>query len=212
MDQHAAHNRPVIVVIMGASGSGKTTIASRLADRSGWAYQEGDALHPPANVEKMKGGTALSDADRLPWLRRIAERIDEWRAQGQSGVVTCSALKRSYRDIVVGDRPEVTLVYLRGSPELIRGRLAARHGHFMPPALLDSQFAVLEEPKAEDRPIVVDIGASPDHIVAQIADRLAARQPPPAPDGRDGPDRPTRPAASRDGSQSVSSVGERRRR
>ena len=174
MDDTAGHNRPPIAVVMGVSGSGKSTIAGRLAAELGWEYQEGDALHPPANVEKIKGGTPLTDADRLPWLRRIAERIDDWRAQGRSGVVTCSALKRSYREVIVGDRPEVVLVYLKGSPELIKARLAQRKGHFMPPALLDSQFAVLEEPAADERAIIVDIGGTPEEIVQEIVARLRA--------------------------------------
>ena len=120
----------MILVIMGVSGSGKTTIAKGLADRLGLRFQEGDALHPPANVAKMKGGTPLTDADRLPWLARIAETVDAWRNAGVSGVVTCSALKRAYRDIIVGGRPDVVLVYPRGSKELIAGRMAARQGHF----------------------------------------------------------------------------------
>jgi gluconokinase len=168
MDQDAAHNRPLVVVVMGVSGSGKTTVARLLAAKAGWQYQEGDALHPRENVEKMKGGTPLTDADRLPWLNKIAQKIDQWRSQGQSGVVTCSALKRSYRDIIVGDRPEVVLVYLKGSPELIRQRLAERQGHFMPSGLLDSQFAVLEEPSSDERPIVVDISAKPEEIASEV--------------------------------------------
>jgi gluconokinase len=172
MDQHPANNRPMIVVVMGVSGSGKTTVAKLLAERSGWQFQEGDTLHPPANVEKMSAGIPLTDADRLPWLRKIAETIDGWRAHGQSGVVTCSALKRSYRDIIVGDRRDVRLVYLRGSPELIRQRMAARHGHFMPTALLDSQFSTLEEPSPDENPIVVDIGGRPEEIVGEISERL----------------------------------------
>ena len=106
----------MILVAMGVSGSGKTTIGILLADTLGWQFQEGDALHPPANVAKMSAGIPLDDADRLPWLRKIAEVIDGWRARGESGVVTCSALKRSYRDIIIGDRPEVRLLYLKGSP------------------------------------------------------------------------------------------------
>ncbi len=175
MDDTAGHNRPLIAVVMGVSGSGKSTVAGRLAAELGWEYQEGDALHPPGNVEKMKGGTPLSDADRLPWLHRIAERIDDWRAQGRSGVVTCSALKRGYRDVVVGDRPGVVLVYLKGSPALIKDRLAKRRGHFMPPALLDSQFTVLEEPAADEHAIVVDIGGTPEQIVQEIVGQLRAR-------------------------------------
>jgi gluconokinase len=176
MDQHPANNRPMIVVVMGVSGSGKTTVAKLLAETSGWQFQEGDTLHPPANVEKMSAGVPLTDADRLPWLRKIAETIDDWRAHGQSGVVTCSALKRSYRDIIVGDRPDVRLVYLRGSPDLIRRRMAARRGHFMPAALLDSQFSTLEEPSPDENPIVVDIGGRPEEIAAEIAGRLGLAQ------------------------------------
>ena len=175
MDDTAGHNRPLVAVVMGVSGSGKSTIAGRLAAELGWEYQEGDALHPPANVEKMKGGTALTDADRLPWLRRIAERIDDWRARGRSGVVTCSALKRSYRDVIVGACPDVVVVYLEGSPELIKQRLAQRRGHFMPPALLDSQFTVLEEPAADEKAIVADIAGTPEEIVNEIVAQLRAR-------------------------------------
>jgi gluconokinase len=172
MDQHPANNRPMIVVVMGVSGSGKTTVAKLLAETSGWQFQEGDTLHPPENVEKMSAGIPLTDADRLPWLRKIAETIDGWRAHSQSGLVTCSALKRSYRDIIVGDRSDVRLVYLRGSPDLIRRRMAARRGHFMPAALLDSQFSTLEEPSPDENPIVVDIGGRPEEIVREIAERL----------------------------------------
>jgi len=161
-----------IVVVMGVSGSGKTTIATRLADTLAWQYQDGDDLHPPENVAKMKGGTSLTDEDRWPWLRRIAERIDEWRAAGQGGVITSSALKRAYRDVIVGDRPGTALVYLQGSRELIKARMAAREGHFMPVALLDNQFTVLEEPAADERPIVIDVAATPDAIVAEIVRRL----------------------------------------
>jgi gluconokinase len=172
MDQHPANNRPMVAVVMGVSGSGKTTIGILLAETLGWQFQEGDKLHPPENVAKMSAGHPLTDADRLPWLRRIAETIDGWRARGQSGVVTCSALKRSYRDIIVGDRPEVRLVYLKGSPDLIRRRMAARHGHFMPTTLLDSQFSTLEEPSPDENPIVVDIGGQPQEIAREIACRL----------------------------------------
>lgn len=175
MDDTAGHNRPLVAVVMGVSGSGKSTIAACLAAELGWEYQEGDALHPPANVEKMKGGTPLTDADRLPWLRRIAERIDDWRAHGRSGVVTCSALKRSYRDVIAGERPDVVVVYLEGSPELIKQRLAQRRGHFMPPALLDSQFAVLEEPTADEKAIVANIAGTPEVIVSEIVAQLRAR-------------------------------------
>lgn len=115
MDRHAAHNRLMVLVLMGVSGSGKTTVGKLLAERLGWHYQEGDALHPPENVAKMGSGTPLTDADRIPWLHRIAGRIDAWRSRGESGVITCSALKRAYRDIVIGSRPDVGLVHLTGS-------------------------------------------------------------------------------------------------
>ncbi|MDP1748234.1 MAG: gluconokinase [Reyranella sp.] len=158
----------MIVVVMGVSGSGKTTVAALLAARLGWRYREGDDLHSSENVEKMRGGTPLTDADRLPWLQAIAREIDLWRTQGESGVLTCSALKRSYRDIIVSDRPEVALVYLKGAQDLITRRMAARHEHFMPTALLASQFATLQEPTPDERPIVVDVGGQP----GQIADRI----------------------------------------
>jgi carbohydrate kinase (thermoresistant glucokinase family) len=172
MDQHPAHNRPMVVVVMGVSSSGKTTVAKLLADTLGWQFQEGDALHPPENVAKMSGGTPLTDADRIPWLHRIAVRIDHWRGQGESGVVTCSALKRFYRDIIIGDRPDVALVYLKGSRDLIGRRMAARQGHFMPPNLLDDQFATLQEPSADERPIIVDVGPLPAEIVDEIVRQL----------------------------------------
>ena len=164
-----------VVVVMGVSGSGKTTVAVMLAGALHCQFLEGDDLHPPSNVTKMHGGTPLTDADRWPWLRKIAAEIDSWRSHGESGVVTCSALKRAYRDILIGDRPDVTLVYLRGSRALIQQRMAARHEHFMPVALLDSQFATLEEPGPDERPVVVDIGGRPAEIVAEIVRQLEAR-------------------------------------
>ncbi|MBM3647200.1 MAG: gluconokinase [Alphaproteobacteria bacterium] len=174
MDQHSAHNRPMIVVVMGVSGCGKTTVGELLAARLGWQYQEGDALHPPGNVAKMSSGTSLDDADRLPWLHKIAERIESWLRSGESGVVTCSALKRSYRDIVVGGRSGVALVHLKGPHHLIGSRMAARTGHFMPTTLLANQYAVLEEPTPDERAIVIDVAASPADIVAEIVRRLGA--------------------------------------
>ena len=167
--------KPVVIVVMGVSGSGKTTVAALLSAALGYQFQEGDELHPRENVEKMQAGTPLTDADRMPWLRKIAEKIDDWRVRGESGVVTCSALKQSYRTIIIGDRAGVTLVYLKGSYDLIRRRLAARHEHFMPVALLDSQFAALQEPTPDEHPITVDIGAKPFEIVAEIVHRLEER-------------------------------------
>jgi gluconokinase len=166
-----------ILVVMGVSGSGKTTVAAMLAGALGVGFLEGDEMHPRTNVEKMKSGTPLTDADRLPWLQAIAHRIDEWRTRGEAGVVTCSALKRAYRDILIGDRPEVRLVYLKGSHQLIHQRMAARHEHFMPLGLLDSQFATLQEPGPDERPIVADIGGAPGEIVADIIRQLDVNPP-----------------------------------
>jgi carbohydrate kinase (thermoresistant glucokinase family) len=163
-----------VVVIMGVAGCGKTTVAARISEVLGWNYQEGDTLHPPANVAKMEGGTPLTDDDRWPWLARIAGVIDEWRAAGQSGVVTCSALKRVYRDILVGDRPDVRLVYLRGDKALIAARMAARKDHFMPPALLDSQFATLEEPSADEHPIVIAVAPEPEAVAREVIARVVS--------------------------------------
>ena len=168
--------QPVIAVVMGVSGSGKTTVAVLLSAAMGCQFQEGDDLHPVANVQKMHSGTPLNDADRLPWLRKIADEIDGWRARGEFGILACSALKRSYRDIIVGDRPDVTLIYLKGSRELIHRRMAARHEHFMPLALLDSQFATLQEPTPDEHPLTVDVGGRPAEIVTEIVRQLEERQ------------------------------------
>jgi gluconokinase len=166
---------PVVAVVMGVFGSGKTTVSALLAAALGCQFQEGDDLHSHENVEKMPSGTPLTDADRLPWLRKIAEEIDNWRGRGESGVLACSALKRSYRDIIIGGRPDVTLVYLKGSYDLVRRRMAARHEHFMPLALLDSQFATLQEPTPDEHPIVVDVGSRPAEIATEIVQQLEQR-------------------------------------
>jgi carbohydrate kinase (thermoresistant glucokinase family) len=155
---------------MGVSGSGKTTVGEAVARRFHWNFLEGDVLHPPANLAKMSSGQPLDDSDRAPWLAAIAAHIDEWRRAGQSGVVSCSALKRKYRDVVVGDRPEVRLVYLEGSREVVARRLADRRGHFMPSSLLDSQLATIEPPGDDEDPIVVSIDAP----IAAIVDRIVA--------------------------------------
>jgi gluconokinase len=166
---------PIIAVVMGVSGSGKSTVATLLADALGCQFLEGDDLHPSQNVEKMRSGIPLTDADRLPWLQKIAEKIDSWRARAQSGVLTCSALKRSYRDVIIGKRSDVTLIYLAGSYELIHQRVASRRGHFMPASLLDSQFASLEEPTVDECPITVDISGEPSDTVAKILRDLESR-------------------------------------
>jgi carbohydrate kinase (thermoresistant glucokinase family) len=123
----------------------------------------------------MRRGTPLTDDDRRPWLEKIAQEIDGWRARGEGGVLTCSALKRAYRDLIIGDRKDVSLVYLRGSYDLIHDRMAARHEHFMPVALLDSQFKTLEEPTPDEHPIIVDIGRRPAEVAAAVVAALKER-------------------------------------
>mgnify|MGYP003593391853 CR=1 FL=1 len=164
--------KPAVIVVMGVASSGKTSLGERLAERLGWPFRDADSFHPPENVAKMSSGTPLTDEDRKPWLAAIAAWIDDLRTNGGNGIVTCSALKRAYREVIVGDRPDVTLVYLRGSRELIGQRMAARQHHFMPPALLDSQFATLEEPGADEKPLVVQVEASKEAIVAQVVREL----------------------------------------
>ena len=160
------------VVVMGVSGSGKTTVAERLANELGWRFVEGDRLHPPANVEKMRQGIPLTDADRAPWLDRIGEELKRWAAEGQSGVLTCSALKRAYRDRIRSARPDVRFVYLKGSEALIKSRVGARHHEYMPASLLRSQFAALEEPSPDEPVVTVDAGGSPDAELAAVITAL----------------------------------------
>lgn len=164
-----------IAVIMGVSGCGKTTVARLLAERRGWSVIEGDALHPQANVAKMSAGIPLTDEDRWPWLRAIAAEIDARCARGESSAVASSALKRAYRVVLIGERSDVVLVYLKGSKELISARMKARHGHFMPPSLLDSQFATLEEPGPDERPIVLSIEPPAEAIVDELERQLDQR-------------------------------------
>jgi gluconokinase len=157
---------------MGVSGSGKSTIALMLAHRLNWIFEEGDWFHPASNIEKMHSGVPLTDEDRWPWLHGIAAWIDATRRVGNHGIIACSALKRAYRDILVGDRPDVRLVYLKGDRDLIARRLAARDAHFMPPSLLDSQLATLDEPQPDEHAIVVSIVPHPREIVEEIVKRL----------------------------------------
>jgi gluconokinase len=160
-------------VVMGVSGSGKSTVGAALAGRLGWEFVDGDSLHPLANVAKMQAGQPLDDRDREPWLAVVAAQIDAWVEQGTPGVITCSALKRRYRDRVIGDQVDVRLIYLAGSREVIARRLADRHGHFMPVSLLDSQFATLEPPDTEENAIAVDIDRPLISIVDQIVTDLS---------------------------------------
>lgn len=155
---------------MGVSGCGKSTIAGLLAGRLGWDFEEGDDLHPAANVDKMSAGQPLDDEDRWPWLKKVAAWITEHTDAGRPGLITCSALKKSYRDILRGEH--VIFVYLAGTREQIARRLAARHGHFMSAALLDSQFAILEPPTPDEKSITIDIAAKPSAQCDEVTQRL----------------------------------------
>ena len=155
---------------MGVSGSGKSTVAGALADRLGWALAEGDDFHPPANIAKMHSGAPLDDNDRMPWLKTIAAWIDARVQAGEPGIVTCSALKRAYRELLVDGRPEVLFVYLKGTVALMSQHLASREGHFMPASLLPTQFETLEEPAADEAAFIVDAA----HPVAAIVSEVEA--------------------------------------
>ena len=157
------------IVVMGVSGAGKSTVGRIVAERLGCPFRDADSFHPKANIEKMSRGAPLTDEDRWPWLQAIASWIAEHRAAGTQCVVTCSALKRVYRDIVTNKQSaDVRLVYLQGDFDLIETRLKARKGHFMPPALLRSQFAALEEPAEDEHALTVSIDATPEEIAEQV--------------------------------------------
>ncbi len=162
-----------ILVVMGVSGSGKTTIGVLIAARLGWPFVDGDDLQPKANIDKMRSGVPLTDADRAPWLAAIGAWMDARAAAGEPGVVACSALKRAYRDRLRAGRPQASIVYLRGSQEQIAERLAQRAGHFWPPQLLASQFADLEEPAADEDAMVVDIDVAPEAVAAAVIEQLS---------------------------------------
>lgn len=163
---------PLVIVVMGVCGSGKTTLAQALAARLHWEFADADNFHAAANIEKMSRGIALQDEDRRLWLQAIAAWIDDHRRGGIHGVVTCSALKRHYRDVLIGDRQDVRLVYLKGTTDVIASRMAARKGHFMPRALLRSQLESLEEPAPDENAMIVSIEASPKDIVDEILNTL----------------------------------------
>jgi len=163
---------PAVIVIMGVSGSGKSTIGPMLAARLHWEFEDGDWFHPAANVDKMHNGIPLTDDDRWPWLGAIADWIDRTRRMGEHGVIACSALKRRYRDVLIGERREVRLVYLKGEEALIARRIATRHEHFMPRSLLHSQFEALEEPGPDENAVTVSIESAPREIVGRILSSL----------------------------------------
>jgi gluconokinase len=163
---------PCALVVMGVSGSGKSTIADSLAKRLNWTFEDGDRFHPASNVAKMSAGQPLTDEDRWPWLRAISDEIDRVCKAGRHVVIACSALKRAYRDVLMHGRNDVRIIYLSGTRDLIAKRLALRKDHFMPPGLLDSQFGTLEPPDADENPVTVSINASVEAIVEDIVGRL----------------------------------------
>ena len=158
---------------MGVSGSGKTTVASVLTARLGWSLMEGDELHPNANVEKMRAGQALTDEDRAPWLAAVAAWVEARLDAGENGIITSSALKRRYRDVINRRGDGVSFIFLDGSREAIAARLATRKGHFMPRTLLESQFRDLEPPEPDEPSFVFDVASPPDVIAQKVIDRLA---------------------------------------
>lgn len=158
--------QPVVLVLMGVSGCGKSTVAGLLVDRLGWPFEEGDDLHPQANKDKMSSGHPLTDDDRWPWLEKVAEWVEGQLDAGENGLITCSSLKRSYRDVINRRGSGIVFVYLAGSRETISARLVARRGHYMPSSLLDSQFGDLEEPAPDEPEMRVDVGP-PARVIAQ---------------------------------------------
>lgn len=169
----AAEPRPTRhVVVIGVSGSGKSTVAAAIAQRTGYVLGEADDFHSAANIAKMSAGVALTDEDRWPWLQALAGWMREQSAAGRSTVLACSALRRSYRDVLRGGPPRLDLVLLQGPSEVIHERILGRHGHFMPATLLDSQLATLEPLAPDEGGIVLDIRAAPDELADQAVARL----------------------------------------
>jgi gluconokinase len=164
---------PCALIVMGVSGSGKTTIGEKLAARICWRYEDADTFHPPSNVAKMRAGQPLTDEDRWPWLKAIAAEIDRVCATGERVVIGCSALRRAYRDVLVHGRNNIRIVYLKGTQALIADRLGRRKGHFMPPGLLTSQFKTLEPPTGDEHAVTVSIDGSVETIVEDILRQLA---------------------------------------
>jgi gluconokinase len=163
---------PCALIVMGVSGAGKSTIGEKLAERLGWKFEDGDRFHPPSNVAKMSAGQPLTDEDRWPWLRAIADEIARVCEAGEHAVIACSALKHAYRDILVHRRNDVRIIYLKGTQDLIASRLALRKDHFMPPGLLESQFETLEPPDASEDAVTVSIDGSVETVVNDILRQL----------------------------------------
>lgn len=165
--------RPLVVVLMGVTGSGKSTTGEGLAARWGWPYHDGDDFHPPENVEKMRGGTPLTDADRRPWLEALHRKAEAVLAAGEGAIIGCSALKQSYRDILRGYLTRIVFVWLDVPRDELAERVSERRGHFMPPSLLDRQLATLEPP---DDAVRVNGDGTPDEVVARVAAAVTAWQ------------------------------------
>ena len=163
---------PCALIVMGVSGAGKSTIGEKLAERLGWSYEDGDKFHPASNVAKMSAGQPLTDEDRWPWLQAIADEIERVCEAAEHVVIASSALKRAYRDVLVHGRPDVRIIYLKGTQDLIASRLAMRKGHFMPPDLLESQFKTLEPPDASENAVTVSIDGSVETVVNDILRQL----------------------------------------
>jgi carbohydrate kinase (thermoresistant glucokinase family) len=155
-----------VFIVMGVSGVGKSAIAEALAAKLGWKFQEGDDLHPPSNVQKMHAGIPLTDEDRAPWLAAIKRWIDARIAQGEPGLVTCSALKRRYRDTLIDGRANVRILYLHSDDSTIEDRIKNRTGHFMPASMLESQLHTLEEPAQDEHPITIEVAGTVEETVA----------------------------------------------
>ncbi|MFC9329876.1 gluconokinase [Kitasatospora sp. NPDC057015] len=168
----SVENQPPTIVVMGVSGVGKTTVARLLAERLALPYAEADDFHPPANIAKMSAGTPLDDSDRAPWLRALGGWLGERAAAGTGGVVTCSALKRRYRDTLRASCPGAFFLHLSGGHELVGDRLAHRTGHFMPASLLGSQYAALEPLRSDERGAVLDVGPAPEELVEMAVELL----------------------------------------
>ena len=166
------HEAVAVLIVMGVSGSGKSTIAASLAKRLGWTFEDGDRFHPASNVAKMAAGHPLTDEDRWPWLQAIADEIDRASAARGHLVIACSALKRVYRNLLIHGRSDVRIVFLKGTKALIADRLALRKYHFMPPGLLDSQFKTLEPPESDEHVITAPIDATVETIVENIVRQL----------------------------------------
>lgn len=173
----ASAEPPCALIVMGVSGSGKSTVAEAVGRRLGWPFEDGDKFHPKSNVAKMAAGHPLTDEDRWPWLNGIADEIERTCQSGRHVIVACSALKRAYRDVLLRGRGDVRFVFLKGTQELIADRLARRKGHFMPPELLTSQFSTLEPPNDAEHVVTVSIDAPVEGIVDEILRQLKLDRP-----------------------------------